>query len=277
MSPLRCCLVALLFASAPAFAQPVSPAFKGDLPGWASLATPMKIDARGLTRPTPLWCREGLLTELPAFPVFEKVEQHGMPVFDPETSAWFVPAEGTLARVDGDRLTVVLEGLQGVDVDVRAARGLAVSREPDDTIVLWQLATGERRVLLTGWQYFRPRFSPDGQSVLVAESRATGGHFWLVTLDGRATDLGQGIGPAWHPDGRRLVFVRTTHDGHTVHASTVHVMDVATRRERLLARTSAPPLLAPAVSLDGRHVAFGAAGGDLVLVAPFADVAREGR
>jgi len=93
-----------------------------------------------------------------------------------------------------------------------------------------------------------------------------------VTLDGKATDLGQGIGPTWHPDGKRVLFVRTTHDGHTVQASTVHLMDVATRKERLLAKTQAPPLLDPAISLDGRQVAFLAPSGDLLLVAPLRDL-----
>lgn len=274
LSPCLLC-VPLLAASFSAAAQPM-PVLKGAPPAWASLAHPMRLDVRAEGSPLkPLWTKDGLFATPPAgLRGLAKAAHSGIPAWDPSSQAWYAMAEGALVRVeDGGALTVVVDGVQGVDVDFRASKGLAVSREPDDTIVLWKVGGG-RKVLLSGPQYFRPRFSPDGSRVLVAESRAGGGHTWLVDLEGAATDLGQGYFATWHPDGKSLVFVRVATDGHVIESSTVHQLDLATRRERLLASTRAPALLEPAVSPDGRFVAFSAAREDAVLVAPLSGEGR---
>jgi hypothetical protein len=71
------------------------------------------------------------------------VEKPGRPVFDPSTGQWFASANGQLVRLEEDGgLTVVADDVQGTDLDVRAAAGLAVSREPDKGIVLHRLAGG---------------------------------------------------------------------------------------------------------------------------------------
>jgi len=214
----------------------------------------------------PVWTREGVALRSPVEllgPIAP--EDRGIPVYDAETDAWYSTAQGCLVRLSADgTLPVVLEGMQALDVDVRPARGLAVSRESDagDRIVLhrWGKTTlgVTRRVLLEGPQFFHPRLSPDGTRVLVAESRAEGGHMWLVGLDGAAQDLGQGYGAAWHPDGRRIVFTRIEHDGFEILASEVLLLDLSTRKEVLVARTQEIGLVAlePAVSPDGKSVAF---------------------
>jgi hypothetical protein len=278
MRPLSCLfMAATLLASALALAQgELQPVFRGEPPGWATLLHPYRVAAQLAPRVAPVWTREGLLAAPPTgLRGLVKTAYSGIPAYDPAADAWFATAEGCLVRVEPDgRLPVLVSGVQGVDLDVRAAQGLAVTREPDDKIVLWRF-DGRRMVLLEGAQYFRPRFSPDGTRVLVAESRAEGGHFWLVTLDGKATDLGQGYGATWHPDGRRVVFTRVSHDGHVVRASSVLVLELATRRESLLAaRTEAPALLDPAISLDGKAIAFAGATGDQIAIAPLREGGR---
>lgn len=269
--PRLLCVLPLLCSVAPALADP-SPLLKGDPPGWASLSRPLRIDVRpegaqGLLR--PVWTKEGLLAAPPqGLRGLAKAAQSGTPAWDPGSQAWYASAEGCVVRVEeSGALSVVFDGVQGVDVDVRANQGLAVSREPDDAIVLWRV-NGPKKVLLSGMQYFRPRFSPDGTRILVSESRAQGGHTWLLDLDGKAVDLGQSIDAAWLPDGKGVVFVRVVHDGHSILGSSLHLLDLATRRERTL--SSAMPIagLAPAVSPDGRFVALRAAQDDAVLVAP---------
>jgi hypothetical protein len=217
---------------------------------------PYRLQTRDAVRVKPVWTRAGLEAAPPALP---RNEGYGIPVYDPESNAWFVTAQGSLVRLDpnGSKI-VVLGDMQARDVDVRAKRGLAVSREPNDTIVLHQWAGREhqRKVLLSGPQFFNPRFSPDGSKVLVAESRARGGHIWLVTRDGAPVDLGQGNGASWHPDGERVVFTRVAHDGYTITSSDVFLLSPATRKELKLAHTEAPAALEPVISSDGRWIAF---------------------
>lgn len=270
-------LALLLAAQAARAAPPRIAAARVEPPAWASIEHPYRLAATFERAPRPAWTRAGLVADVPEAPFgLAGSAKPGMPAYDASADAWFATSEGCLVRLEPDgSLPVVVDGPQGIDLDVRAAKGVAVTREPDDTIVLWRFGGG-RTVLLSGPQYFRPRFSPDGTRVLVAESRASGGHSWVVDLDGKAVDLGQSIGATWHPDGKRVVFVRTVHDGYVVLSSTVHVLELATRRERLLGRTQAPPLLEPAVSPDGRLVAFRSATDDAVLVAPLLD-APEGR
>ncbi|HEY3452882.1 MAG TPA: hypothetical protein VGK67_41455 [Myxococcales bacterium] len=280
LPPCLLCVPWLLAASS-ALAQP-APILKADPPAWATLAHPLRLDVPSQSEASapikPVWTKEGLLAGPPmGLRGLAKTAHSGIPTWDPASQAWYASAEGSLVRVETDgSLTVVVDGVQGVDVDFRASKGVAVSREPDDTIVLWRVG-GAKRVLLSGPQFFRPRFSPDGAKILVAESRAEGGHSWLVDLDGKATDLGQSYFATWHPDGKSVVFVRVVHDGYVIQASAVYSLDLAARREKLLARTQAPALVEPAVSPDGRFVAFRAAQEDAVLVAPLAAQAGEGR
>jgi len=220
-----------------------------------TLASPARI---GVRLEAPVWNAEGLWPAAPShFPALASTEHKGTPIHDPSAGAWFASANGTIVRIDGDHLRVVADNVQGRDIDVRVSASVAVSREPDDTIVLHRFgARKERKVLLAGSGFFHPRFSPDGSSLIVSESRSAGGHLWLVPLDGAPVDLGEGYDPAWHPDGRRVVFVRLTHDGLSVTASDLWVRDIASRTESRLAQTSATAEVKPAISPDGRWIAF---------------------
>lgn len=220
-----------------------------------------RVMARGGSKLTaPTWTRGCLWTAPPrSLHGLARVEKPGLPAHDAETNAWYASANGCLVRVAADgSLPVLSSGIQGVDVHVRAARGLAVSREPDHRIVLHRFGAGGRgqRTLLRGARFFSPRLSPDGTRILVSESRPGGGRMKMLRLDGRAVDLGPGTDPAWHPDGRRVIFSRVRHDGARLLGADLWQLDVVTRKRTRLAHTGAVAEISPAVSVDGRWVAF---------------------
>lgn len=188
----------------------------------------------------------------------ENVERPGPAVWDRESRAWFASANGKLVRIEGTSLVVVADGIQGRDLDVRFARCAAVSREPDDRIVLhiWDGEGTTHTMLVEGEGYFGPRFSPDGESILLSESRAAGGRMIVVSSAGEKRDLGQGYGPVWHPDGKHVVFSRIEHDGHRVTAADLYVLNLATGTEYLLPGLDGAAEVEPAVSADGQSLAF---------------------
>lgn len=225
----------------------------------ATLDRPTVV-ARGLAAAlAPTWAGDVLFPAPPAgLPALARLERHGPPVWDLSSGAWFTWADGAVVRLDGARAVVVVDGVQGRDLDVRAARGVAVSREPDHTIVLWRLGTGVEspRVLLRGPMYFHPRLSPDASVVLVQESRADGGWLVLVTLDGGVRDLGPGSDGAFTPDGLGVVFTVASGDGRRVVDADLHHLDLASGRRTRLTRTPHAAEVEPAVSPDGRFIAF---------------------
>jgi len=254
-------LAAVLFASAIGTAAPddsPAPLRPETLIGASSspsLASPAKLGVR-LT--SPQWTAEGLWPSAPAsLPALASAERKGSPVHDPSSGAWFASVNGAIVRVDGSRLIVTADNVQGTDIDVRASQAVAVSREPNDTIVLHRFGSRtERRVLMTGQQYFHPRLSPDGTRLIVSESRTGGGHVWLVPLEGAPTDLGVGQHAAWHPDGWRVVFARVGHDGYQITSSELFAIDLATRVETRLTQSAGIAEVTPVVSPDGRWIAF---------------------
>jgi len=234
----------------------------------------------------PVWTLDGslLLGNTHILPRLSRIAKPGIPAFDPSADAWFASANGSIVRIENDSLVVVANGVQGVDIDVRAEVGIAVSREPNDTIVLHRLpsegALPDRpnaTVLLTGRGFFYPRFSPDGTTILVSESHQDGSRFWITTLDGAARVVAQGNHPSWHPNGRSIVFVRTQDDGHVLLSSEVWMVDVASGEERMVGQ--APfPATHPTISHDGSMIAFAdGRGGALYWAAFDSSFVRGGR
>lgn len=224
-----------------------------------TLTSPKRLGPceRGTRGPT--WLNEGeVVRQIPqSLYGLSHVEKAGLPVFDPSTRAWHASANGSLVRVDRDGLTVIADGVQGIDVDVRADLGLVVSREPNDTIVLRRFSESSKaaQVLFTGPAFFRPRFSPNGDAVIVCESKVGGGRIWLKPQTGEARDLTQGVSPSWHPDGRHVVFARIEHDGRAILSSELWMVDAKTGEERRVGG-SPIPAVEPAISPDGAMVAF---------------------
>jgi hypothetical protein len=228
-------------------------------PGPTSLQRPHRIRVAA-AKLDPVWTADGLFALPPTGLRGLALALHAGPaVFDPSAHAWFASAMGAIVRVEADgSLPVVAPSVQGLDVDVRAAAGVAVSREPDDTIVLHRFgkAGSGKTVLVRGGAFFEPRFSPDGSTVLLAESQPAGGHFWVVDTAGQARDLGQGYGAVWHPDGKRILFMRIEHDGARVTASELWLHDLGTGRQTRLTATPDTAEIEPAVSADGRWLAY---------------------
>lgn len=221
-----------------------------------TFAQPLLVRVQSARVHEPIWTPEGLWAGRPrGLHGLARAESAGPASWDPSSASWFASALGCLVRVEeGGALQVLVEGVQGADVDVRFAAGVAVSREPDHSIVLYSLREGSRRVLLRGSQYFRPRLSPDGRHVLVAVSRPEGGRMLRLDLEGRAVDLGRGDAPAWLPDGR-VVFTRVFGDGHVLESSEVWVLRPGSEPVRL-AVTAQPLLTWPTPSPDGAHLAL---------------------
>ncbi len=245
------------------------------------LSAPRLIGAADPGSRGPAWTRGGdLLHEAPrALHGLARVEKPGRPVFDPSSDAWFASANGTIVRVQEHALTVVADGVQGVDLDVRSEAGIAVSREPNNTIVLHRFGkSGENaKVLFAGPGFFHPRLSPKGDAVLVSDGRADGTRIWVAPLEGDPREVASGEDASWHPDGRRIVFVRLRNDGHTLVSSALWVVDVSTGEERRVGPV-AVPAVRPAVSPDGRMVAFAdGRSGDVYLAAFDDSFARGGR
>jgi len=225
-----------------------------------SLWQPLRLTRGGDRARPPIWAsKDALWTRTPTRPRgLASVEKPGTPVYDAAARGWYASANGCLVelRPDGG-LPVLCHGVQGIDVDVRARHSVAVSREPDHTIVLHRWGRASlRRVLLRGDRFHAPRLSPDGERLLVEESRAAGGHLWLVSLDGGATDLGPGSGASWHPDGRRILYSQISGDGYRVTSADLFLMDLSTKRPVCLGRTPDVAEVSPVISPDGERVAF---------------------
>lgn len=229
---------------------------------------PSVLEATALDRPLvvaqdtlldPVWVGEVLFESPPVgLEALERLVHHGPPVWDPSSWAWFAWAGGAIVRLDKGRAVVVADGVQGRDLDVRAAHKVAVSREPDNTIVLWRLGsvTEPRRVLLRGSAYFHPRLSPDASYVLVHQSWADGGRLVLISMDGRVRDLGPGSDGSFTPDGLGVVFTVVSGDGRRVVDADLHYLDVSSGVRTRLTWTPNVAEVEPAVSPDGRFIAF---------------------
>ena len=154
-----------------------------------TLRRPMKLNFRGERARliTPVFTREGLFATAPQklwglgrFPGDVSHE----PVYDASSDKWFAWSNGMIVEVAPDgRLPVVVEDPPGHDFDIRAAHGLVVFRDPNkNEIVLMRLNTGERVVLHRGVQYFNPRFSPNGDKVVVGEDGSREGRLLVTDL-----------------------------------------------------------------------------------------------
>lgn len=207
----------------------------------------------------PFWAGDRLFHRAPEAPVDPR-ERAGALGWDPTSAAWFRAWNGMIVLLHDDGTApLVVDGVQGVDADLRAAEGVAVSREPDHRIVLhrWDQGRVSRRVLAHGPMFFAPRLSPDGRRVLFAESRAGGGRVWVAAVDGGpARDLGQGYGPAWSADSGSILVARLRYDGERILESGLWRLDAESGQASLLLDDPAVLELEPAASPDGRSLAF---------------------
>ena len=253
---------------------------EGSLAAPVQVAPPLsRTDEPTRRRPDPVWTPHGLWATPPAVATPVDEVPVSPAVWDPSSASWCATTAGALVRVGEDgSLRVVVDDVQGRDFDVRAQARVAVSCEPGGRVMLHRFDGAElrRSVLLEGTRYFQPRLSPSGDAVLVAESRGGGGHVWLVRLDdGVPHDLGPGYGAAWHPDGERVWFARIENDGLRVIAADLWQWDLRSGSETRLTWTPGLAETEPALSPDGRFVAWVDGRTGAVLAGPV-PAAREG-
>lgn len=228
----------------------------------ATLKAPHRLSQGRFSVKAPVWTSEGLWPTVPAnLYGLKTVEKPGAPAWDPRSAAWYASANGSLVRLSPDgRLTVVLDNVQGHDLDLRTGHGaeVLVAREPDLRITLRNLdGSGTPRVLFKGSSYFGPRLSPDGQRLLVSESRPRGGHVWLLDFNsGARQDLGPGVSPTWHPDGQRVILARVTHNGEKLTGGDLWEIPLEDGEVRCLGKTRGRVELNATISPDGKQLAF---------------------
>jgi len=105
-----------------------------------------------------------------------------------------------------------------------------------------------------GKDYLNLRLSPDGQKVVF---EVMGGNLFIMKTDGRGlTDLGRGYRPAWSPDSRYVVFMRTVDDGYTFTASDLWVASIDGRLIQPLTTTDDRLEMDPDWSPDGHKILY---------------------
>lgn len=101
---------------------------------------------------------------------------------------------------------------------------------------------------------FNVSYSPDGGR-LAFQVAARG--LFVMNLDGSGLkNLGWGERPCWTPDGKYLVVMVTSDDGHRMTKGDLYAIDPARGAEYLLTEHTSIIALSPSVSPDGRRIAF---------------------
>ena len=116
-----------------------------------------------------------------------------------------------------------------------------------------------------------PDWSPDGRRIAFQSTRGgPPGQIWILTLaSGQARRLTAGrdsISPDWAPDGRRIAFVKLGRNGYRI-----AVVDVDSRRVKLLQTGTPLSVDSPAWSPNGRRIAFQRGGQVLTMRADGSD------
>ena len=234
-----------------------------------TLARPMKLNFKGdkARLIAPVFTRSGLFAAAPkklhGLSKFEGDVTHD-PVYDPSIDAWFAWSNGMIVEIKADgRLPVIIEDPPGHDFDIRMSNGLAMFRDPNkNEIVLMRLnrnAQGERErtVLHRGIEFFNPRFSPGGDKVVVSTDGNREGRLIVTSLvTMRAEDVGVGYQPTWSPDGKKLYFMDFENDGYNFTASKLFARDLERGATQKLFESREVIATQPAISRDGRQVAF---------------------
>lgn len=105
-----------------------------------------------------------------------------------------------------------------------------------------------------GRDYLNLRLSPDGKKV-VFELMA--GNLFVMNTDGSArVDLGRGYRPAWSPDSRFVVFMRTVDDGYIFTASDLWIASVDGKMLQQLTATNEQLEMDPDWSPDGTKILY---------------------
>lgn len=165
---------------------------------------------------------------------------------------------GTKARVVSDAETAVvatrpLKAAALKDFEQTAQRveyqiGFITDTETLKTID----ANGNISVIYNGCA-LEPKLSPDGRRVAFNDEFD---NVKVMNIDGTGlTEIAKGFRPAWLNDGQ-LVIERTTDDGHTYLTGDLFMVNLDSKAEKALTKTSNRIEMNPAVSADGNRIVF---------------------
>ena len=98
-----------------------------------------------------------------------------------------------------------------------------------------------------------PVISPDRKSYIYSWE----GKLHLRTFDSKAEIvLGIGSHPSWSPDSFKIVYQKTTDDGHVITGADLFIMDISTMQSYPLTDTKAVFEVNPSWSADGKNIVF---------------------
>ena len=105
-----------------------------------------------------------------------------------------------------------------------------------------------------GKMVINPAENADGSKIAF---QVPGEGMWVINADGSGLrSLGKGSHPAWLPDGETVVYTLVSDNGVDFTASTLYAIDTKTNRTVTLTAQSGVIPMSPAVSPDGKKVAF---------------------
>ena len=108
---------------------------------------------------------------------------------------------------------------------------------------------------LGGYLIFNPVLSPKGDQIVFQVSNGKG--LYIVNVDGSGLrSLGQGERATWTPDGKYLVAMLVADDGHTLTKGELISIHVASGAKNTLFASDKYIALSPAISPDGKKLAF---------------------
>jgi eukaryotic-like serine/threonine-protein kinase len=157
----------------------------------------------------------------------------------------------------------------------RAGDVVAFASDRDGARRIWllHLRGGGETALTAGPDDDRPRFSPDGASVLFSRGEGRRALYRAAVVGGEVRRLVEDASEGdWSPDGRRIVFLRAAGDGSG--GSVVGVASADGGEAREIFRLAGGGLDSPRWSPDGRSIALRRAGtstgvaDELLLVTP---------
>ena len=109
------------------------------------------------------------------------------------------------------------------------------------------------RITRSGWRDSNPQWSPDGNWIAFVSDQSGPDEVWAIGTDGKNakklsdSDTEKGA-IAWLPDSKSLLFTASDHK--------LYFVDVATGQSRVLASHDVSNIISPAVSPDGKWVAY---------------------
>ena len=146
---------------------------------------------------------------------------------------------------------------QGTNFSVDVATDGRIAMDLMGELWTMQAGGGEATSVVSGpFSVKRPRFSPDGNSIVYERHTESGNEFWRYSFDqGQAERLGDGLyfdrQPDWHPDGRRIVFSSDRRDS----GFDLWEIDLATRLAWRITHQSGDES-EPAWSANGRDLVY---------------------